>query len=151
VTGERVRGAVLYSTAVALVAAGSAWWVGAAPRDDADTRVAQWRQNVRELLPDLATQETSDTVTLVAGIDREVDADVGTGEFVVAVVCAGGQESQVRVTLGEPGEDTGRGVVCWGDRQPDTFSLSLGGPLHMNVSVNDAGPVVFRYALWRSG
>jgi len=140
---------VLYSAAVALFAAGAAWWVGAAPHDDPDTRVEQWRQSVRELLPDLATQETADTVTLIAGVEREVDADVGTGEFVVAVVCAGGRESQVRVTLGEPGEDTGRGVACSGDRQPDTFSLSLGGPLRMNVSVNDAGPVVFRYALWR--
>jgi hypothetical protein len=145
-----MRGAVLYAAAFALFAAGTTWWVGAAPHDDSDYRVQQWRQTVRDLLPDLDSQETGDTVALAAGVDREVTADVGTGAFVVAVVCAGGQDSQVRVTAGEPGEDTGRGLVCWGDRQPETFSLGLGGPLRMNVSVNDAGPVVFRYALWRS-
>jgi hypothetical protein len=67
----------------------------------------------------------------------------------VSVVCVGGPDSRLRVTLGDLGLDSGHGMSCTGDRKPDSFSVSLADDLRMNVSVSDSGPVVFRYTILR--
>jgi hypothetical protein len=149
--GERVRGAVLYACAVALLAAGGVWWFRAAPRQEADPQIERWKQSALRLLPDVDAQEHAGTLALPAGIDREVTAEIDPGEYAVSVVCVGGAESQVRVSLGETGYDSGLGLTCAGDNRPDNFRVTVANPLRMNVSVNNAGPVVFRYSLLRAG
>ena len=103
-----------------------------------------------QLLPDLPTQSDAGTVTLPAGAEHQVNADVGAGGFVVSVVCVGRPNSTVRVSLGVPGTDSGQGLRCSGDVTMENFSVALAGALRMRVSVNDAGPVVFRYSLLRT-
>jgi hypothetical protein len=147
--GERARGAVLYGCAAALLAAGGAWWFEAAPRQEADPQIERWKQNALRLLPDVEAQNHAGTLALAAGVDREVTAAIGPGEYSVSVVCVGGAASQVRVSLGEAGYDSGLGLTCTGDNEPDKFRVTVANPLRMNVAVNNAGPVVFRYSLLR--
>jgi hypothetical protein len=140
----------LYAGAAALLAAGVFWWVRAAPPGSRGSEVEQWRASALRLMPDDENQNDADTLTLAAGVDHEVVADVGVGQFVVSVVCVGGALSEVRVSLGEVGKDSGLGLKCTGDRPPFGFKVGLGGQLRMKVSVSDAGPVVFRYSLLRT-
>jgi Family of unknown function (DUF6023) len=149
VTGAATRGVLLYACAALLLAGGVAWWVHAAPADQADKRVEQWRRDASTLLPDRQAMIQSDTVTLGASADQEVVASPGPGEFEVTVICVGGPDSRARVTLGDLGLDSGHGMRCSGDREPDSFSVSVADDLRMNVSVNNSGPVVFRYTILR--
>ena len=140
---------LLYGLAAVLLGAGVLWWFQAAPRQHVDPRIEQWQASARRLLPDLAGQEDAAAEELAAGAEHQVVADVGGGEYTVWMVCVGGANSQVRVSLGSPADDSGRGLECAGEDPPHHFNLGVGGRLQMNVSVGDAGPVVFRYAVVR--
>jgi hypothetical protein len=146
---DRARGTVLYAGAAAVLGAGVFWWFAAAPREPRDPQIEEWRATAVRLLPDVASQTDADTLAFAPDTEREVFAEAGFGEFLVSVICVGGESSQVRISLGEVG-DSGRGLQCTGGTGPESFSVSLVGELRMNVSVNDAGPVVFRYSLLRS-
>jgi hypothetical protein len=145
--GDRARGVLLYASAVVLLAAGGVWWFRAAPRESSDPTIERWRESAQRLLPDADGQEDADTVALSASHDHEVLADVGSGQYWVSVVCVGDSASQVRVSLGEVGTDSGRGLNCAGDGPSDRFKVSTSGQLRLHVTVNGSGPVVFRYAL----
>jgi hypothetical protein len=145
--GDRARGVLLYASAVVLLAAGVVWWFRAAPRASADPTIERWRENAQRLLPDVEDQQDADTVALSASRNHDVLADVGSGQYWVSVVCVGGSASQVRVSLGEVGTDSGRGLSCAGEGPSDRFKVSTSGQLRLHVTVNDSGPVVFRYAL----
>jgi hypothetical protein len=149
VRSAAARGVILYACAALVLAVGVAWWVNAAPADGADKQIEQFRQDATALLPDRRAMIESDSVTLGAGTDQEVIASPGPGEYQVSVVCAGGSGSRVRITLGDLGLDSGHGMNCSGDNQPDTFSVSVADDLRMNVSVNAMGPVIFRYGIVR--
>jgi hypothetical protein len=148
--GDRGRGVVLYASAAALLAGGTIWWLRAAPPPTPRPSVEQWTATAQELLPDTPGQDHSGTVTLEAGTEHQVQADLEDGEFAVEFVCVGGPNSSVRVSLGQIGVDSGHGMACAGDVQPDRFKVGLAGHLRMNVSVGAAGPVVFRYSLLRA-
>nr|WP_296068534.1 DUF6023 family protein [uncultured Actinoplanes sp.] len=147
--GEAARGAILYGCAAVLLAGGVTWWVGAAPADVSDKRVEQWRATAQTLLPDADGMLEADTVTLGAGMDQEVVANPGSGEFMVSVVCVGEERTRARVSLGALGSDSGHGLRCSGERDPDYFTVSIVHDLRMTVSVSDTGPVVFRYVIMR--
>ena len=147
--GEAARGAILYGCAAVLLAGGVSWWVAAAPADVTDKRVEQWRDTAQTLLPDADGMLDADTVTLGAGMDQEVVANPGSGEFLVSVVCVGEESSRARVSLGEQGSDSGHGLRCSGKRDPDYFTVSIVDDLRMTVSVGDTSPVVFRYVIVR--
>ena len=146
-TADRTRGVVIYAVAAALLLAGGFWWFSAAPAGPENPLLAQWQATAVELLPDEGQEAGGGMVTLEAGADRVIESDVGTGGFVVALVCVGREGSLLRVSLGEPGTDTGRGLRCSSDGAQETFSVSAAGSLNLRVSVNDAGPVVFRYSV----
>lgn len=146
---DRARGAVIYAGAAALLGAGAFWWVAAAPTDPRDPQIERYRATALRLLPDVASQTDADTVAMAPGAEREVVAEVGAGEFLVSVVCVGGANSRVRISLGDV-HDSGRGLECSGDVVPDNFTVSAAGALRVNVTVNEAGPVVFRYSALRA-
>lgn len=143
--GERVRGALLYGCAGAVLAAGSVWWIRAAPRDAPGPRIEQWRLAAERLLPDVDRQEAADTLALAARVDHEVVANVSTGDHALSVVCVGDQASEVRISLGV--NDSGLRVPCSGENRLVSLKVALTGQLQMNVSVGDVGPVVFRYSI----
>lgn len=145
--GERIRGALLYACTGAVLVAGSLWWVKAAPRDAPGPQIEQWRLTAERLLPDADRQEAADTLALAASVDHEVVANVGTGDHALTVVCVGDQASDVRISLGV--NDSGLRVPCSGENRPVSLKVALAGQLQMNVSVGDAGPVVFRYSVRR--
>jgi uncharacterized protein DUF6023 len=147
--GERARGAVLYACAGLLLAGGAVWWVRAAPRERVDPQIERWRRSAEQMLPDLEKQESADTLTLAAGADQDVVADVGDGSFLVSVICVGGADSQLRISLSD-GDDSGHGLDCAGDRTPYNFNVAIRDQLRMNVNVGDAGSVVFRYSVLRA-
>jgi hypothetical protein len=149
VMGERARGAVLYTCAALLLGAGGIWWFHAAPRQKVDPQIQAWQRSAEQMLPDIEQQESADTLTLPAGTEREVSANVGNGSFLVTIVCVGGAGSQVRVSLSDA-DDSGRGLDCVGDHTPDNFNVGIADQLRMNVSVGDSGPVVFRYSVLRT-
>jgi uncharacterized protein DUF6023 len=131
-----------------LLLAGATWWWRAAPDTAADSRLMNWRLSTEQLLPDTGEQEAATTLALQDGAAHEEVAEVdGSGEFLISVVCAGEEGSRVRVSLG--GDETGRGVRCSGARTPEVFSVGLVTELHLRISVEAAGPVVFRYTLQR--
>ncbi|GIE98003.1 hypothetical protein Ari01nite_54680 [Paractinoplanes rishiriensis] len=144
-----MRGVVLYGCAAALLAGGGTWWFTAAPRAEIDPQIEQWTQAAHRVLPDAPDQHEAETVALRGGYDHEVVAELEPGKYWVSVLCVGGASSHVRVTLGAAGTDSGLGLTCAGDNKPDVFSVGIADRLRMQVSVNDAGPVVFRYALLR--
>jgi len=148
--GDRGRGIVLYAGALAVLAAGSVWWVRAAPPKPPRPSIERWTETAEQLVPEDSAQNRSGTVTLEAGSEHQVEASLDEGEFAVVFVCVGGPNSTVRVSLGQFGTDSGHGMACSGDVQPDRFKVGLAGRLRMNVSVGTAGPVVFRYSLLRS-
>ncbi|MEU4559819.1 DUF6023 family protein [Actinoplanes sp. NPDC023936] len=143
---ERGRGAVLHLLAALILVAGAMWWWRAAPREPVDDRLLDWRLTAEQLLPDSGDLQTSGTVAVTEDGHEEV-AEVGGGEFLVSVVCAGEDGSRVRVSLGA--RETGRGLRCSGERTPEVFSVGLANELHLRVNVEKAGPVVFRYTLQR--
>jgi hypothetical protein len=153
VTGERWRSVALYGCAALLLAGGGAWWFLAAPpsQQKRDERLVTWRASAERLLPDMDSQDDGDMIELPAGVDHEVVSDVGEGEFLVSVVCVGEADSQVRVSMGEVGADSGRGLSCSADQPPDVFTVSSAGQLRMHVSVGAVGPIVFRYSLLHTG
>ncbi|MFF5295479.1 DUF6023 family protein [Paractinoplanes globisporus] len=147
--GDRARGVALYATTAVLLAGGVTWWFRAAPGEEIDPMIPQWRASAQQLLPDVPGQDDADTIPLAAGSDHQVVAVVDTGKYQISVVCVGGQNSQVRVSLGEAATDSGRGLDCSDDPQSDRFDVGAAGRLRMFVVVSDAGPVVFRYTLLR--
>ncbi len=146
---ERIRGAVLYLGAVVLLVAGVVWWVRAAPRQLVDPAIAQWTTTAQRLLPEPDDAEADDTIELAAGVDREVNVQLEDGSHHVEVVCVGGANSLVRVSLGSY-NDSGRGMGCAGTPQPMGFDVGLAGGLRMNLSVEGAGPVIVRYAVTKA-
>jgi hypothetical protein len=146
---DRARGAVIYAGAAAVLGAGAFWWFAAVPHEPRDPEIEQYRQTVQRLLPDVASQVDAGMVSLPAGVEQEVVAEVGMGTFLVSAVCAGGAGSQVRISLGDDG-DSGRGLDCAGEAVPVNFTVSAAGELRIHVSVNESGPIVFRYSLLRS-
>jgi Family of unknown function (DUF6023) len=149
VIGERGRGAVLYGCALALLAAGGTWWVLAAPRRAADPRIEAWERAAQRLLPATSPGADSGMVALAPGADHDVLPRVEEGNYTISVVCVGGDGSEVRVSLGNAGTDSGMGLQCAGNDRPESFSVAVAGELRLRVSVGEAGPVVFRYALFR--
>ena len=146
--GERGRGAVLSFSAVLVLLAGGAWWWRAAPDTAFDNRLLSWRLSTEQLLPDTGEQEAAVTVALKDDAGHEEVAEVsGSGEYQIAVICAGDEGSRVRVSLG--GAESGRGLPCSGLRTPEVFTVGLATALHLRVRVEAAGPVVFRYTLQR--
>ena len=125
--------------------------VPAAPRDESDPQIKAWKEAAQRLLPDAAAQQDADTVALGAGVDHEVLPQVESGEYTVSVLCVGGDRSEVRVSLGDPGSDSGIGLPCTATGQPQSFSVAVAvaDQLRLHVTVGEAGPVVFRYALLR--
>ncbi len=146
-TADRTRGVVIYAVAAALLLAGGFWWFAAAPAGPENPLLSQWQATAVELLPDDAQEAGGGMLTLDAGADQVIESEVGTGGFVVAVVCVGREGSLLRVSLGEPGTDSGRGLRCSGAGAQETFSVSAAGSLNLRVSVNEVGPVVFRYSV----
>ncbi|BBH65079.1 hypothetical protein ACTI_17640 [Actinoplanes sp. OR16] len=146
-SAERGRGAVLHLLTAFVLIAGAAWWWQAAPAEPADDRLHGWQRTAEQLLPESGEQQMSNTLALGDGDGHEEVAAVGSGEFLVSVVCAGVDGSRVRVSLGEG--ETGRGMRCSGSRTPEVFSVGLASELHLRVNVEAAGPVVFRYTLQR--
>jgi hypothetical protein len=144
-TTDRARGAVLYAGAAALLVAGGLWWVHAKPDEPATPAVAAWRATAERLLPAPPEAEAVDTVELSVGLDREIDARVGNGGHRLSVVCVGGSDSVLRISLGL--DDSGRGLDCTGDQPPTRFDVGLAGQLRMNLSVGGTTPVIFRYAV----
>lgn len=130
-----------------ILIAGAAWWWRATPREPADERLLGWRLAAEQLLPESGDQQMAGTLALADGDGHEEVAEVGGGEFLVSVVCAGEDGSRVRVSLGV--DETGRGMRCSGSRTPEVFSVGLASELHLRISVEEAGPVVFRYTLQR--
>ncbi|MCU7727256.1 DUF6023 family protein [Actinoplanes sp. KI2] len=147
---DRARGAALYAAAAVLLAAGTTWWFRAAPSDQADPTIERWTQSAERLLPHSAGEDDADTVALAAGSERQLVSAVESGTYWVAVVCVGGGDSRVRVSMGEPAIDSGRGLDCTLDAQTDEFKVATAGRLRMYVTVDEAGPVVFRYTLHRT-
>jgi uncharacterized protein DUF6023 len=148
--GERGRGAVLYACAGLVLAGGGVWWFRAAPREVADPQVEQWTRSAEQLLPDTGNQESAGTVALAAGADQQVLAEGGDGSFMVSVICVGGANSSLRISLSDT-DDSGHGLSCTDtDPTPFQFKVSIPDELRMNVTVTDAGPVVFRYSLMRT-
>ncbi|BEL11018.1 hypothetical protein Q0Z83_092090 [Actinoplanes sichuanensis] len=147
-SGERGRGAVLYTLAALILMVGVGWWWRAAPRQSGDERLISWRYKAEQLLPDVGDQELANTLALEGGVGHDEVVEVEQGDFLISVVCAGEDGSRVRVSLGIG--DSGRGVRCSGSRTPEIISVGLFDELHMRVAVESPGPVVFRYALQRS-
>ena len=148
--GDRARGVLLYVCAGMVLVAGGFWWFRAAPRDIFSREVEQWRLSAERLLPDVDRQEAADTLALAAGVDHEVLANLADAAYDVSVVCVGGAASQVRVSLGVQ-NDSGLGLECSGSqRSTSLHNVGLAGQLRMNVSVGEAGPVVFRYCVLRA-
>ncbi|WP_127498649.1 DUF6023 family protein [Actinoplanes solisilvae] len=148
-TGERARGAVLYAAAAALVAGGATWWFLSAPPDRGSDQVKQWQAAVEQALPDTDEQIDAETATLAAGDERPFVTAVDTDEYLVSVVCRGGPDTYVRVSLSESGRDSGQGLRCSDERRPDSFKVGLADELRLYVIVGEPGPVVFRYSLQR--
>jgi hypothetical protein len=146
VTADRARGAVLYAGAALLLAVGRAWWVNAKPRQPAAPDVARWTATAKRLLPDRSDAEAADTLQLGVDGDRDIETPVATGPHGLSVVCVGGPNSVVRITLGLI-DDSGRGLNCTGQEPPTRFEVSVEGHLHMNLSVVGTSPVVFRYTV----
>jgi len=149
VIGERTRGVLLYAFAAVVLAAGGIWWFRAAPQQAVDPQIQQWRQSAERLVPDLDNQDAGETLALAAGAEREVQANVSNGSFRVTVVCVGGGDSSVRISLSDSGADSGHGLDCSGDRRPFGFPVAVAGQLRINVNVGEAGPVVFRYTVFK--
>jgi hypothetical protein len=147
VSAERGRGAVLNLLTALILISGAAWWWRAAPREPADDRLLGWRLTAEQLLPESAEQQVASTLALADGDGHVEVAEVDGGEFLVSVVCAGDDGSRIRVSLGV--QETGRGMRCSGSRTPEVFSVGLAKELKLRVSVEEAGPVVFRYTLQR--
>jgi hypothetical protein len=147
--GERTRGALLNACFVLVLVGGGVWWFRAAPHERVDPQIVKWQASAERMLPDADNQADADTITLAAGEDHEVVADVGNGSYRVSVICVGGTGTTVRISLGEVGGDSGRGLDCGGDHAPYSFPVGVVGRLRANVSVGDSGPVVFRYSLVR--
>jgi hypothetical protein len=145
--GDRARGALLYACAALMLAGGGVWWFRAAPRERVDPKIKAWRASAERLLPGADNQTDADTIALTAGEDHEVVANVANGSYQVSMICVGAEGTIVRVSLGEVGDDSGRGLDCGGARTPASFKVGVAGQLRANVSVGSAGPVVFRYAL----
>ena len=146
---DRVRGAVLYAGAVVLLVVGGVWWVRAAPRQLTDSAVAQWTATAERLLPAPDDAEADDTLELAAGVDREVSVQLEDGSHHIEVVCVGGANSLMRVSLGSY-NDSGRGMGCTGNTQPMSFDVGLAGGLRMKLSVGEASAVVVRYAVTKA-
>lgn len=146
----RARGVALYAGAGVLLAAGAFWWFAAAPGQPRDDRLAEWTASALRRVPDHAAQQGADTVPLPAGAEHEVVVELSAGAYVVTVVCVGAPRSLVRVSLGRHGTDSGQGLHCSGDNVPRNLSVSVADELRLSVTVNDAGPVVFRYSALRS-
>ncbi|WP_328462961.1 DUF6023 family protein [Actinoplanes sp. NBC_00393] len=146
-SGERGRGAVLHLLTAMILLGGGLWWWQTAPRQTTDPRLLHWRLSAEQLLPDVGDQEMATTLALQDGAGHEEVADVGHGEFLVSVICAGDNGSRVRVSLSR--YDSGRGMRCSGARTPEVFTVGLADNLHLRVNVEAAGPVVFRYTLQR--
>ena len=148
--GDRARGAALYATTALVLAAGTTWWFRAAPREEVDPLIAQWRASAVQLLPDTVGQDDTATLPLAANSDHEIVSQVDAGKYQVSVVCVGGPDSRVRISMGEAAIDSGRGLKCSDGAQQDQFEVGTSGRLQLNVSVGDYGPVVFRYTLLRT-
>jgi len=115
-----------------------------------DPQIDRWRQSAERLVPDLDRQDAADTVSLAAGTEREVQANVANGSYRVTVVCVGGGDSSVRISLSDSGADSGHGLDCSGNQRPFDFPVAVAGQLRINVSVGEAGPVVFRYTVLKA-
>jgi hypothetical protein len=150
VIGERTRGVLLYAFAAVVLTGGAFWWFRAAPHAAVDSQIDQWRQSAERLVPDLDRQDAADTVSLAAGTEREVQANVANGSYRVTVVCVGGGDSSVRISLSDSGADSGHGLDCSGNQRPFDFPVAVAGQLRINVSVGEAGPVVFRYTVLKA-
>jgi hypothetical protein len=151
VRADRARGVALYAAAAVLLAGGTTWWFRAAPGDEIDPMIEQWTLSAEKLLPDAAGEDDAETVAFAAGSDHQLVSVVDAGRYQVSVVCVGGGgDSRVRVSLGEAGTDSGRGLSC-AQGETDRFEVATAGRLRMYVTVDDAGPVVFRYTLLRTG
>ena len=140
---------MLHALAALILITGTWWWWRAAPHQAADDRLTGWGHTAEQLLPDIGDHEMANTLALESGVSHEEIVEVNRGDFLVSVVCAGGDGSRVRVSLGSPG-DSGRGLRCSGSRTPDVFSVGLMSELRLLIAVETAGPVVFRYAVQRS-
>ena len=151
-SGERWRGAVLYGLTALVLALGAGWWWYAAPRERVDPQLMAWRLAVEQLLPEAENLTEVESLALPAGVSHEqYAADVGQGEYLISVICAGPDASRARVRLSSTAADSGVGLSCSGARTPQTFTVSLAGELQLTVDVGEAGPVVFRYTVQRLG
>jgi hypothetical protein len=152
VTGERVRGAIVYGAAAALLLAAGVWWVLAAPREIVDPQIRQWEQAAERVLPDDEAHDHSGMVALAPSAVRDVQAALPSGKYEVRVVCVGDPDSEVRVSLGQEGTDSGIGLGCDHDGgPPGSFEVAVADWLRMAVNVGEVGPVVFRYTVEPAG
>ena len=149
--GDRARGAVLYAVTAVLLAGGATWWLRAAPQGRPDPTIEQWRQTALQMLPDQEDQDEADTLALAANSDHQVLANLDSGNYRLTVVCVGANDSQVRISLGDYGTDSGRGLECAGGSDRENFDVGTSGQLRIYLNVGEAGPVVFRYTLQRNG
>ncbi len=142
---NRTTGAVLYTLAATLLAAGTLWWIRTAPPVGTDPAVAGWRVSVEQLLPDRVDQIAAGTLVVRPEGVREVDAETRPGRHYLFFLCAG--QGQVLIEPGPPGRGAGRLVLC-GDRpQLQSLVVDLADRFHLMISGQSATTVVFRWQL----
>ena len=139
---------MLHALTALILVSGVVWWWNAAPSRAVDERLLGWRLSAEQLLPDAGGQELSSTMALEPGPGHEEVIGVEPGDFLISVVCAGADQSRIRVSLGSG--ESGRGVRCSGARTPDVLNVGLVNELHMLIRVESGGPVIVRYTLQRA-
>ena len=146
---DRATGVTLYALALALLLAGGAWFVRAAPTVGEDPAVAAGRATVERLLPDMPRQAQAETMVLAEGVRTERSTVVAGGSYALAMLCVGA--GQVRVRLSATGEDSGRAVPCVArEPQPVELTVGLANDLFIAISAETQGTAVFRWRVTRT-
>lgn len=149
-TAERARGAALYSLTALVLLAGGLWFFRAAPRTEADPRIAGWRVTAEDALPDRPLQATAETVVLGGRRGTERSTPVDGGEYALLMICAG--TGKVRVRVSDSGNDSGRAVPCSDAPAVERLQVSLAEEFFISLTAegSDDGGAVFRWRLDRT-
>jgi hypothetical protein len=148
-TRERLGGAVLYGTAVLLLAAGALWWFRAAPAPTADPRLVAGWESVERGLPDRDGQAGARTFVMGDGSDTEETLDVDMGVFQLYLLCSG--KGWLRTRMGLFAEQPGRLVPCTDPPTLVTVTTSRTDRLHATLSAAVEGRAVVRWQAMRLG
>jgi hypothetical protein len=150
VISDRSRGVVLCALAAVLLFAGGFWYLRNAPVDTTDPRVPAWRESAANLLPDLPSQVSADTMVLVGDISAQRTRMVDGGSYSLSMVCLGAH-GNVRVRLSSSGGDSGRAVPCAEAPASVTLTVGLAEDFYLQASAEtDGSTAVFRWRLDRA-